>query len=120
MPLARRFAFLNAGCPENEGARNRRAVARSFLELVCMTCEAWPSCHKVGSLVHAGGDFTRDTSGARVGGSAFKKGSISWAVDMPRSSCDHHALSPSGPPDGVRRCSLEGSASRSSLLATSP
>jgi hypothetical protein len=39
---------------------------------------------------------------------------------MPRSSCDHRALSPSGPPNGVRRCSLEGSASRSSLPATSP
>jgi hypothetical protein len=39
---------------------------------------------------------------------------------MPRSSCDHRALSPSGPPDGVRRCSLEGSAPRSSLPATSP
>jgi hypothetical protein len=71
-------------------------------------------------LVHARGDFTRDASGARVGGSAFKKGSISRAVDMSRSSCDHRALSPSGPPDGVRRCSLEGSASRPSLPATSP
>jgi hypothetical protein len=39
---------------------------------------------------------------------------------MPRSSCDHRALSPSRPPNGVRRCSLEGSASRSSLPATSP
>jgi hypothetical protein len=39
---------------------------------------------------------------------------------MPRSSCDHRALLPSGPPDGVRRCSLEGSASRSSLPVTSP
>jgi hypothetical protein len=39
---------------------------------------------------------------------------------MPRSSCDHRALLPSGPPDGVRQCSLEGSASRSSLPATSP
>jgi hypothetical protein len=39
---------------------------------------------------------------------------------MPRSSSDHRALSPSGPPDGVRRCSLEGSASRPSLPATSP
>jgi hypothetical protein len=55
-----------------------------------------------------------------VGGSAFKKGSIPRPVDMPRSPCDHHALSPSGPPDGVRRCSLEGSVSRSSLPATSP
>jgi hypothetical protein len=109
----------DAGCPENEGAGNRRAVARSLLRLVCMTCGAWPPCHKVRSLVYAGGDFTRDAPGARAGRSAFKKGSISWAVVMPRSSCDHSALSPSGPPDGVRRCSLEGSASRSSLPATS-
>jgi hypothetical protein len=71
-------------------------------------------------LVHAGGDFTRDASGARVGGSAFKKGLISRAVDIRCSSCDRRALSPSGPPDGVCRCSLEGSASRSSLPATSP
>jgi hypothetical protein len=71
-------------------------------------------------LVHAGGDFTRDASGARVGGSAFKKGSISQAVDMPRSSCNHRTLSPFGPPDGVRWCSLEGFVSRSSLPATSP
>jgi hypothetical protein len=69
--------------------------------------------------VYAGGDFTRDASGTRVGGSAFKKVSIPQAVDIPRSSCDHRALSPSGPPDGVRRCSLEGSASRPSLSATS-
>jgi hypothetical protein len=85
-----------------------------------MTCGAWPPCHKVGSLVYVGGDFTRDASGARVGGSTFKKGLILWAVDMPRSSCDHRTLLPSGPPDGMRRCSLEGSASRSSLPATSP
>jgi hypothetical protein len=39
---------------------------------------------------------------------------------MPRSPCDHRALLPFGPPDGVRRCSLEGSASRSSLPAASP
>jgi hypothetical protein len=71
-------------------------------------------------LVHAGGDFTRDASGARAGRSAFKKGSISQAVVMPRSSCDHRTLSPSGPPDGVRRCSLEGSTSRPSLPVTSP
>jgi hypothetical protein len=69
--------------------------------------------------VHVGGDFARDASRARVGRSAFKKGSISRAVDMPRSSCDHRALSPSGPPDGVHRCPLEGSTSRSSLPATS-
>jgi hypothetical protein len=120
MPYVRRFAFLTVGCPENGGARNHRAAARSFLGLVCMTCGAWPPCHKVGSLVYAGGDFTRDALGAQEGGYAFKKGSIPWAVGMPRSSCDHHALSPSGPPDGVRRCSLEGSESRSCLLAISP
>jgi hypothetical protein len=39
---------------------------------------------------------------------------------MSRSSCDHRALSPSGPPNGVRQCSLEGSASRPSLSAISP
>jgi hypothetical protein len=99
MPLARRFAFLTAGCPENEGTRNRRAVARS-LGLVCMTCGAWPPCHKVRSLVHTGGDFTRDASGARVGRPTFKKGSFSRAVAMPRSSCDHRALSPFGPLNG--------------------
>jgi hypothetical protein len=120
MPLARRSAFLTAGCSKNEGERNRRAVARSLLGLVCMTCGTYPPCHKVRFLVHAGGDFTRDASGARAGRSAFKKGSISQAVVMPRSSCDHRALSPPGPPDGVRRCSLEGSASRPSLPATSP
>jgi hypothetical protein len=70
--------------------------------------------------VHVGGDFAHDASGARVGRSAFKKGSISRAVGMPCSSCDHRALPPSGPPDGVRRCSVEGSMSRPSLPATSP
>jgi hypothetical protein len=70
--------------------------------------------------VHTAGDFTRDALGARVGGSAFKKGSISRAVDTPRSSCDHRTLSPSGPSDGVRRCSQERSTSRSSLSATPP
>jgi hypothetical protein len=54
-----------------------------------------------------------------VGRSAFKKGSISWVVAMPRSTCIHRALPPSGPPDGVRRCSLEGSALGSSPPAIS-
>jgi hypothetical protein len=54
MPLARRFAFLTVGSPGSEGARNRRAVARTFLGLVHMTYGAWPPCHKVGSLVYAG------------------------------------------------------------------
>jgi hypothetical protein len=119
MPLVRRFAFLTAGCPKNGGVHNHGVVARSFFGSVYMTCGAWPPCHKVGTLVHVRGDFARDASGARVGRSAFKKGSISRAVDMPRSSCDHRALPPSGPPNGVRRCSLEGSASRPSLPTTS-
>jgi hypothetical protein len=92
MPLARRSAFLTASCPENEGARNRRAVARSLLGSVCMTCGAWPPCHKVGSLVHTGGDFTRDASGARAGRSAFKKG-----VDLPVSSHASLLLRPPHP-----------------------
>jgi hypothetical protein len=71
-------------------------------------------------LVHVGGDFPRDASGARVGRSVFKKGSISRVVAMPRSSCIHRALPPPGPPDGVRRCSLEGSASGPSPPVISP
>jgi hypothetical protein len=57
---------------------------------------------------------------ARVEGSTFKKGSISRAIAMPRSSCIHRALPPSGPPNGVRRCSLEGSTSGPSPPAISP
>jgi hypothetical protein len=112
-------AFLTADCPEYGGAHNCGAVARSFFGSVCMTCGAWPPCHKVGTLVHVGGDIARDASGARVGRTAFKKGSISWVVAMPRSTCIHCALPPSGPPDGVRRCSLEGSASGPSPMAIS-
>jgi hypothetical protein len=53
--LVRRFAFLTAGCPENEGVHYRGVVARCFFGSVCMTCGAWPPCHKVGTLVHVGG-----------------------------------------------------------------
>jgi hypothetical protein len=52
--------------------------------------------------------------------SAFKKGSISRVVAVPCSSRIHRALPPSGRPDGVRRCSLEGSASGSPPPAISP
>jgi hypothetical protein len=58
--------------------------------------------------------------GREWGDLPFKKGSIFWAVDMPCFSCDHRALLPYVPPDGVRRCSLEGSMSRSYLPATPP
>ena len=116
MLLVRRFAFLTAGCSKNEGAHNRGAVARSFFGSVCMTCGAWPPCHKVGTLVHVRGDFARDALGARVGRSIFKKGSISQVVAMPRSTC---ILPPFGPLDGVRRCSLERSVSGPSPPAIS-
>jgi hypothetical protein len=119
MPLVRRFAFLTADCPKTGGAHNCGAVARSSFSSFCMTRGAWPPCQKVGTLVHVGGDSARDASGARVGRSAFKKGSISRVVAMPRSPCIHRALPPSGPPDVVRRCSLKGSASGSSPLANS-
>jgi hypothetical protein len=74
MPPARQFAFLTAGCPRNGGAYNRGAVARSSFGLVFMTCGAWPPCHKVRSLVHAGGDFTRDASGGKWGDLPLKRG----------------------------------------------
>jgi hypothetical protein len=41
--------------------------------LVHTTCGAWPPCHKVGSLVHVGGDSTYDASGARGGGDLLLK-----------------------------------------------
>jgi hypothetical protein len=74
MPLAWRFAFLTTGCPGNGGARNRGAVARSSIGLIFMACGTWPPCHKVRSLVHAGGDFTRDASGERMGDLPLKRG----------------------------------------------
>jgi hypothetical protein len=58
--------------------------------------------------------------GREWGDLPLKRGSIPQAVGMPRSSCDHRSLPPSGPPDGMRRCSLEGSVSRPSLPVTSP
>jgi hypothetical protein len=54
--------------------------------------------------------------GAR-GESPFKKGSTSLVEVMPCSSCILRALPPSGPLDGVRRCSLEGNALEPSPLA---
>jgi hypothetical protein len=74
MLLVRRFAFLTAGCPEIEGAHNCGAVARFFFGSVCMTCGAWPPCHKVGTLVHVGGDFARDASGGEWGDLPLKRG----------------------------------------------
>jgi hypothetical protein len=75
MLLVRRFAFLTAGCSENEGAYNCGAVACSLcggspsscFGSVCMTCGAWPPCHRVGTLEYVGGDFARDASGGASG-----------------------------------------------------
>jgi hypothetical protein len=63
-----------AGCPKNGGAHNCRVVARSFFGSVCMTCGAWPLCHKVGTLVHVGGDFARDASEREWGDLPLKRG----------------------------------------------
>jgi hypothetical protein len=81
MLLVRRFAFLAAGCSENEGAHNCGAVARplcggspsSCFGSVCMTCGAWPSCHRVGTLEYVGGDFARDALGIEWGDLPLKR-----------------------------------------------
>jgi hypothetical protein len=81
MLLAWWFAFLTAGCPENEVAHNHRAVARSlcggpsssFFGPVCMTCGVWPPCLRVGTLVHVGGDFARDALGCEWGDLPLKR-----------------------------------------------
>jgi hypothetical protein len=69
--LMRRFAFLTVGCGEDEGAHYRGVVACSLCDdspssrfgPACMTCEAWPPCHRMGTLVRIGGDLARDASG---------------------------------------------------------
>jgi hypothetical protein len=77
----------------------------------CTTCEAWPPCHRMGTLVRIGGDRARDASGHERGNLPLKRSSSVGAVAMPRSSCSHCALPPSGPLDGASRCSQGGSAS---------
>jgi hypothetical protein len=56
MLLVRRFAFF-------------------VLRASCMTCEACPPCHKMGTLVRIGGDFARDASGRERGNLPLKRGS---------------------------------------------
>jgi hypothetical protein len=41
----------------------------------CMTCEAWPPCHRMGTLVRIGGDFARDASGRERRNLPLKRGS---------------------------------------------
>jgi hypothetical protein len=123
----RLFVFPTAGCSENEGTYNHGPVARSLcggLPSSCfgpayMTRGACPPCHRAGSRC-----TPRETLPvmlwAQGGKSPFKKGSISRVVVMPCSSCILRALPPSRPPDGVRRCLLERSASGPSPPAISP
>jgi hypothetical protein len=40
-----------------------------------MTCEAWPPCHRTGTLVRIGGDLARDASGRERGNLPLKRGS---------------------------------------------
>jgi hypothetical protein len=83
MLLVRRFAFLTVGCDKDEGAHNRGAVARSLCSgslcsrfgAACMTCEAWPPCHRMGTLVRIGGGPARDSSGRERGNVPLKRGS---------------------------------------------
>jgi hypothetical protein len=45
------------------------------LRASCMTCEAWPPCHRMGTQVRIGGDFARDASGREWGNLPLKRGS---------------------------------------------
>jgi hypothetical protein len=56
MLLVRRFAFF-------------------ALWASCMTCEAWPLCHRMGTLVRIEGDFAGDASGRERGNLPLKRGS---------------------------------------------
>jgi hypothetical protein len=78
MPLVQRFAFLTASCPKNGGEHNRGVVVRSFFGSVCMTCGAWPPCHKVGTLVHVGGTSPMMLRGREWGDLPLKRGRSPW------------------------------------------
>jgi hypothetical protein len=83
MLLVRRFAFLTVGCGKDGRAYNRGAVARSLCDdspssrfgPACMTCGAWPPCHRMGTLVRIGGDLARDALGREPGNLPLKRGS---------------------------------------------
>jgi hypothetical protein len=83
MLLVRRFASLTAGCGEDRRVNNRRTVARSLYDDLpssrfgpaCTTCEAWPPCHRMGTLAHVGGDLARDASGHERGNLPLKRSS---------------------------------------------
>jgi hypothetical protein len=77
------LAFLTAGCGEGGRACNRRAVAHSLcddspssrFEPTCTTCEAWPPCHRMGTLVCIGGDLAHDALGHERGNLPLKRSS---------------------------------------------
>jgi hypothetical protein len=81
MLLVQRFAFLTAGCSENEGAHNcgadacslRGVLPSSCFRSVCMTCGVWPPCYRAVTLVHAGGNFARDASRCEWGDLPLKR-----------------------------------------------
>jgi hypothetical protein len=60
-----------------------------------MTCEAWPPCHRMGTLVRIGGDLARDASGRERGNLPLKKGFIPRVAAMSCFSPTRGALSPS-------------------------
>jgi hypothetical protein len=79
----RRSAFLTVGCGKDKGALYCGVVACSLCDdspssrfgPACMTCEAWPPCHRMGTLVHIGGDLARDALGRERGNLPLKRGS---------------------------------------------
>jgi hypothetical protein len=83
MLLVRRFAFLTAGCGKGGRVCNRRAVARSLCDdspssrfgPACTMCEAWPPCHRMGTLVRIGGDLARDALGHERANLSLKRSS---------------------------------------------
>jgi hypothetical protein len=117
MLLVRRFAFLTASCGEDERACNRRAVARflcgdspsSRFGPACMTYEAWPPCHRMGTLVRIGGDLARDASGREQGNLPLKKGLTPRVVAM---SCFSPTRGVLSPPSSLRPFAFKVSASR--------
>jgi hypothetical protein len=94
---------LTAGCGEDGRAYNRRAVARSLCDNspssrfgpACMTCGAWPPCHRIGTLVRIGGELTRDASGRERGNLPLKRGFTLRVAAMSCFSPTRGALPPS-------------------------
>jgi hypothetical protein len=108
---------LTVGCGEDEGAHYHGAVACSLCDdspsscfgPACMTCEAWPPCHRMGTLVRIRGDLARDASRRDRGNLPFKKGFIPRVAAMPCFSPTRGVLSP---PSSLRPFAFKVSALR--------